>query len=49
MVRRGINAKRGSRPEGGVIPDPGLGKGKLLTCDDCVSFPKAMFEITAEF
>lgn len=26
MVRRGINAKRESHPEGGVIQDPGLGK-----------------------
>lgn len=30
MVRRGINAKRESHPEGGVIPDPGLGKGAIV-------------------
>lgn len=29
MVRRGINAKRESHPEGGVIPDPGLGKDAI--------------------
>lgn len=30
MVRRGINAKRESHPEGGVIPDPGLGKDVIV-------------------
>lgn len=29
MARRGINAKRESHPEGGAIPDPGLGKDAI--------------------